>query len=224
MKKISIIVRSKNEEAWIEKCLYALNNQVCENKEIILVDNNSTDKTIKIAKKFNCIIINYKKKIYNYSEALNLGIKKSNGQIIGIISAHCVPYDDYWIANAIKNFNKSDIAGVYSKQLPTKDTKDVDFRSLFQVFRDDRTLQTDDIYFNNAASFIKKEYWKNKNFDEKINGYEDLIWADYFLKKNKKIIYEPTSKVFHYHGINQENNMSRLKRHISILKKLKINN
>lgn len=221
MKKISIIVRSKNEESWIEKTLYALKNQICEDKEIILVDNGSTDNTIKIAKKFHCKIINYDTKKYNYSKALNLGIKKSKGDIIGIISAHCVPYDDYWISNATKNFDNPEVVGVYSKQLPTKDTTDLDLRSLFQVFRSDKLIQTDDFYFNNAASFIRKESWKNKKFDENISGYEDLIWAKYFLKLNKKIVYEPKSKVFHFHGINHGDNRERLKRHVLILKGLK---
>lgn len=223
MKKISIIIRSKNEEAWIEKTLFALKNQICEDKEIILVDNGSTDKTIKIAKKFHCKIINYYTKKYNYSKALNIGIKKSKGDIIGIISAHCVPYDDYWIYNAIRNFDNPEVAGVYSKQLPTKDTVDLDLRSLFQVFRSDKIIQTNDFYFNNAASFIRKELWEAKNFDEKINGYEDLVWAKFFLKLKKKIVYEPQSKVFHFHGINHGDDQKRLTRHVSILKRLKNN-
>ena len=47
---VSIIIRTKNEQNWIESCLRAIFNQSYKNFEIILVDNNSTDNTVKIAK------------------------------------------------------------------------------------------------------------------------------------------------------------------------------
>ena len=53
MKKnlVSIIVRTKNEGFWIGKCLHAIENQLYQNFDIIVVDNNSTDKTLTIIKK-----------------------------------------------------------------------------------------------------------------------------------------------------------------------------
>ena len=49
---ISIIIRTKNEERWIESCLEKIKDQKKVNFEIIIVDNFSTDKTIKIVRKF----------------------------------------------------------------------------------------------------------------------------------------------------------------------------
>ena len=47
--KISIIIRTKNEERWILKCLEQIKKQTFKEYEIILVDNNSTDKTVEKA-------------------------------------------------------------------------------------------------------------------------------------------------------------------------------
>lgn len=79
---ISIIVRTKNEDHWIGKCLNEIFNQKYKNFEVILVDNNSTDKTLNIVKKnFPKVkIIKYKSKTFFPGKALNLGIKKSKGQ------------------------------------------------------------------------------------------------------------------------------------------------
>ena len=55
---ISIIIRTNNEERWITGILKKLNEQDHKDFEIIIVDNNSTDRTIEKAKKFdtqNCI-------------------------------------------------------------------------------------------------------------------------------------------------------------------------
>ena len=78
---ISIILRTKNEELYLEKCLIALKRQNFIKSEIILVDNGSIDNTLKIAKKYKCKIIKYPNSIkFNYSRAINLGIRKSNSK------------------------------------------------------------------------------------------------------------------------------------------------
>ena len=78
--KVSIIVRSKNEKIWIIKCLNEIYNQNYKNIEVILVDNNSSDGTIKIAKKNfpKLKIVKYKSKKFFPGRALNLGIRKSS--------------------------------------------------------------------------------------------------------------------------------------------------
>ena len=47
--KVSIIIRTKNEERWITSCLKSIYSQTFKNFEIILVDNFSTDNTVKKA-------------------------------------------------------------------------------------------------------------------------------------------------------------------------------
>lgn len=216
---ISIIIRTKNEEKYLKKCLLILNQQNFNNYEIIIIDDNSSDNTIKIAKKFKCKIIYYPKNLkFNYSKAINIAINSSKGNLISILSAHCIPYDNYWMYNAVKHFENIDVGAVYSKQIPTKNSKSSDTRDLFQVFRSETIYQSKDSYFNNASSFFRKSLWNSNKFDEKINGLEDLCWAREIQKKNYKIVYEPKSKVYHYHGINQNTDEKRLLRHIKILK------
>ena len=46
---VSIIIRTKNEERWISSCLNEVFKQSYKNFEVIIVDNESTDKTVTIA-------------------------------------------------------------------------------------------------------------------------------------------------------------------------------
>lgn len=217
---VSIIIRTRDEELYIEKCLIALKQQNFIKSEIIIVDNGSKDNTLKLAKKYKCKIIKYPNSIkFNYSKAINIGIKNSKSDIISIISAHCIPFDNYWIYNAFKHFQDPEIGAVYSRQLPTDSSKDKDYRDLFQVFREETNYQQKDFYFNNASSFIRKNLWNRFKFNEKINGLEDLDWAKRIQTAGKKIVYESGSRVFHFHGINQNTNLKRLKRQIKIIKK-----
>ena len=43
---VSIVIRTKNEERWIEHCLTSIKNQTITDHEIIIVDNNSPLLTI----------------------------------------------------------------------------------------------------------------------------------------------------------------------------------
>ena len=43
---VAIIIRTKNEEKWIAKCLSAISAQTFNDYEIIIVDNDSTDATL----------------------------------------------------------------------------------------------------------------------------------------------------------------------------------
>lgn len=49
---VSIVITTKNEERHIENCLRSIKEQTYANTEIIVVDNQSTDKTKELAKKY----------------------------------------------------------------------------------------------------------------------------------------------------------------------------
>ena len=86
---ISIIVRTRNEERWIDHCLSAITTQSINDYEIILVDNNSQDRSVKIAKKYTDNIINVTD--FYPGKAINDGIRASSGKYIVVISGHCIP-------------------------------------------------------------------------------------------------------------------------------------
>ena len=221
MKKplVSIIVRTKNESFWIAKCLHEITNQNYKNYEIIVVDNSSSDKTISIIKKnFKKIkIIKYKSKQFFPGRALNLGISKSKGKLIAMISGHCIPKNKFWIKNLVKNFKFKSVAGVYGKQEPLDISKPDDVRDLIYLFGKDRKIQSKDPFFHNANSMIRKDLWKKNKFDENTKHIEDRLWAQKQIQKKMKLIYEPSASVFHYHGVSHSGNINRVARISKIL-------
>ena len=52
MKLISVIIPAYNVEKYIENCLISVFEQSYKNIEVIIVDDFSTDQTVKIAKSF----------------------------------------------------------------------------------------------------------------------------------------------------------------------------
>lgn len=214
-KLVSIIIRTKNEENWIPVCLDKIFKQNYKNFEVIIVDNNSTDRTVKRALEYNVKIIKIKK--FLPGKAINLGIKKSKGDIIVCLSAHCIPVNNSWLKNLIKPLKNKQIAGSYGRQEPYSFSSDFDKRDLLNTFGLDKKIQKKDSFFHNANSAFTKKIWKKFPFNEIITNIEDRIWGNFVIKAGYKIFYNPDASVFHYHGIHQDLNPIRCKQIVSIL-------
>lgn len=65
--KISVVIRTYNEEKHIGEVLKSLNKQTYSNFEVIILDSQSTDNTIKIAQNYDVRIEQIEKKEFNYS-------------------------------------------------------------------------------------------------------------------------------------------------------------
>jgi glycosyltransferase involved in cell wall biosynthesis len=80
MTKISAIVLTKNSEDLVADCLASINWA----DEIVVIDDNSSDKTREIAKKAGCKVFTFSG---NFSEKRNFGAKKAIGDWLLYIDA-----------------------------------------------------------------------------------------------------------------------------------------
>ncbi len=86
----SVIVPCFNCEAFLERCLNALTNQTWppNNYEVILVDNNSTDGSLKIARSFARVTV-LEETVQSPYAARNLGVRRSKGRLIAFTDPDC---------------------------------------------------------------------------------------------------------------------------------------
>lgn len=99
--KVSIVIPAYNEEKIIKKALDSVINQVEAAEEIIVVDNNSTDKTAEIAKKLGVKVVREEKQ--GMTPARNRGFNTAKYDIIARIDADVVVPPD-WVKRIRKNF------------------------------------------------------------------------------------------------------------------------
>lgn len=100
--KVSVITPCFNSENTIRKTLESMLNQTYNNYEYIIIDGKSTDKTLQIIKEYRPL---FGEKLQVYSEpdkgiydAMNKGIMKASGNMIGIVNS-----DDYYELDALEN-------------------------------------------------------------------------------------------------------------------------
>lgn len=108
--KISVVIPVYNEEKYIGKCLESIVNQIEKPDEIIVVDNNCTDKTVEIAKKFGAIIVKERKQ--GIISARNAGFNNARYEIIARTDADAILPND-WIKK-IKEYFKDSKLGALS--------------------------------------------------------------------------------------------------------------
>ena len=88
----SIVIPTYNQGKYLEKCIISCLNQTYKNYEIIIIDNNSTDSTNEILKKYEKKVVT--KKIDNQgviSKSRNLAHKIAKGNWIAQLDT-----DDYF--------------------------------------------------------------------------------------------------------------------------------
>ena len=94
--KITVIIPCYNSEKWIEECLLSALNQTYENKEVIFVDNESTDSSLQIARgiqqQYPNLIVDTAENIYkhSYQEPVEKALSFATGEYFTILGS-----DDY---------------------------------------------------------------------------------------------------------------------------------
>lgn len=204
---VSVILRSRNEERYIGFAIQSLHDFFGYDLEIVLVDNESTDNTIRVVNSFeylNIKKITINKNDYTPGKSLNLGLESCNGEIVLCMSSHC----------QITNLNLDKIhaklednVAVWGKQIPIWDGKKVSRRYMWSNFKDEDQINyfcesEDRYFFHNAFSMFKTDYVKQNPFDEILCGKEDRFWAIDQIENGKKIYYDSSIEVHHHYTTN----------------------
>jgi glycosyltransferase involved in cell wall biosynthesis len=220
---ISVIIRTKDEVGWLERCLRAVRLQSLPVEQIIVVDNVSTDGTRDVARESGCVVLDISDREFTYGRALNYGLAQISSEFAAILSAHCVPVNDAWLHRLWLNFQDPSVAGVYGRQEPLPDSHNFDKRDLWLTFGSDRRAQRSDYFFHNANSMVRRSVWERFPFDETLSGLEDRAWAQNVLTAGYSIMYEPAASVYHHHGIHQGRDEARAERVVRVIELLNQN-
>ncbi len=107
---LSIVIPVYNEENYIKICLDAIMAQTIKPLEIIVVDNNCTDKTIEIAKSYPLVKILHEP-VQGRTVSRNRGFNAAKGDIIGRIDADSILMPT-WVERVLEDFSDSTVDGL----------------------------------------------------------------------------------------------------------------
>jgi len=202
MEKISIIIPVYNVSKYLKRCLDSVINQTYKNIEIIIVNDGSTDDSLKICESYQkkdkrIIIINQKNQ--GLSAARNKGLNIANGKYICFIDSDDYVFYDYvlYLYRLIKKDNY-DFSSCNSIKIINNKQFKTNIKEKKYILNSKTALK---MLFNNNNNFsqsawgklYKKELFKNIKYPVgKV--YEDIETTGNIILKSKKIIYSTLPK------------------------------
>ena len=127
---VSVVVPAFNEESQIASCLESILESHYAVVEIIVVDDNSTDKTVEVASKYPVRIIRRGSR-GERCVARNDGIQAAQGEIVAFVDADCT-VDPDWLEILISDFTGERIVGVGGVVLTKESALVAKYRSFIQ--------------------------------------------------------------------------------------------
>lgn len=117
---ISVVVPVYNGAGAIRACIEALLGQdyPLARREIIIVDNNSTDDTAAIVAGYPVTLLHERSVKTSYA-ARNTGIRNAVGEIVAFTDADCLPQAD-WLTHLAQGFRTPDVVGLAGRLQPVE--------------------------------------------------------------------------------------------------------
>ena len=230
MPSASVVVLSYDGLEHLELCLSSVCNQSYTDREIILVDNGSTDGTEAwVNERFPEVRVARMRVNRGVPAGLNLGISQARGKFIGILN-NDIELDPEWLSESIRALNEHSDAGFTATRIRLFDRRDcldtagdLYFRAGFPAKRG--WLQSDGPKFDErvwvfgacaAAAVYRREIFDEiGEFDEDFYAVlEDLDLSFRAQLRGFKCLYVPTAIIYHKLGATLGSGASNPEHHM----------
>lgn len=217
--KISVIIVSWNVADSLERCLKSIAETKYPNLEIIVIDNASTDDSLKIIKKSKNIIFIRNSKNNGFPKAVNQGLKKSTGDFLLLLNPDTIIPANFF-TDSLSFFSNYPSAGIMGPKLSNPDGTSQGSvfheQSIYSTFRefwlgqkgltgkyspDVNTPITVDAVSGACMLFPKVTLDRIGYFTESVfMYYEDLDYCRRIRSEGFKVYFNPHISVIHEHG------------------------
>ena len=174
-KKISVIIPNYNYARYLDQAIQSVLKQTYNNLELIVVNNGSTDNSLKVLEKYGNQILLIDQANLGQSGARNSGLSLATGELIAFLDA-----DDFWEPNKLESQSQliSDSTQlVYCGIMQFKDPGDGNKQILLPKFRGNCSSNFIDLpgasivlSGESTALFSRDLLEKVGNFDSGLNS------------------------------------------------------
>ena len=178
---LSIITINYNNRDGLRRTIDSVISQTWKDYEWIVIDGGSTDGSKELIETYQEHFAYWcsepDKGVYN---AMNKGIAKAQGEYLNFMNSG----DCYAVADVLGNvFSTPRFADIVSGQVIRRDNG-----KLLRVYDDNLLLQIYNDTINHQGSFIKKELFKNRRYDESLKIVSDWkFWIETILMGNANV-------------------------------------
>lgn len=199
--RASIVIRTLNEARHLGDLLKMIARQKVDGLDVetVLIDSGSTDGTVEIAQSHGARITTISKREFSFGRSLNQGCDFATGDLLVLISGHCVPADAHWLQRLCQPLIDGVASYSYGRQIGDDDSNYAERQIFAKYFPAQSQIPQQGIFCNNANSALLRNVWDAHRFDEELTGLEDMELAKRLVAAGHKIAYVAQAPVFHHH-------------------------
>jgi glycosyltransferase involved in cell wall biosynthesis len=196
----SVVVRTLDEERHLPELLAGIAAQESElDREVVIVDSGSTDRTLEIAREHGCRIVRIERERFSFGRSLNAGCGASSGDVLVFASGHCVPADADWLERLTEPLLSGAVAYSYGRQVGGPRTRFSEAQHFRKQFPDASCVPQEGFFCNNANAALLRSVWEKHAFDEDLAGLEDMQLARRLVREGLRVGYVAEACVVHHH-------------------------
>lgn len=196
---ISVLMRSHNDIAYIQKTVEALLRQVVDDSvEIISCDDHSTDGTAEyLAGVPQLRHIAPPEGRYVPGKTLNYMVKHAQGEYIVFNNGDAIPQHDEYLQNLVAPLKNAEVDCVFGNQIARADAFTVVRKDYERAFGDGSISRNWGRFFSMVSSGFRKETLERMPFNDQIQYSEDSEWVN---RNRANIVYVSSAVVEHSHN------------------------
>jgi rhamnosyltransferase len=211
MRNIQIIIPTYNAGACLERLFESIQKQENVICDTLIIDSESIDSTLDIAKKYKVMIKKIRKEEFNHGKTREMGVEMCNkAEIVVFLTQDAILSDEHAIAEISNIFANPKIGCAYGRQLPHAHASILAAHArLFNYSAVSRIKSIEDIpelgiktafISNSFAAYRKKILMDVGGFPENTILSEDTYVAAKMLLNGWKVAYCAEAKVYHSHN------------------------
>jgi len=214
---ITVGIRTLNEADKLERLLLDIERQDFDGPiEVIIVDNESSDNTKEIAKKFGAKVLTLPRSDFTYPKSMNMAMDAASHELVFLTVGHAelISTKSFRAGVAAMNSKKDLVAGAFGHALPGSAASTIEgciaMGSIFNL--KGHAIHRASIGTMAATGCVlRKSVWKELGkFDERFErGGEDTELARKMLTQGYLVYDEPLLSTHHTHGLNALNTMKQ---------------
>jgi GT2 family glycosyltransferase len=205
---VSVVIPNYNGKELLKKniphVLNAKKNKGNQILEIIVVDDCSTDTSVKFLKrKYSDICLVRHKKHRGVSAAINTGARSAKGKFVVLLNNDVVPERDF-LVKALHHFSDESVFSVSFNEKGYSWAKGEFVRGFVNHSPGKQSKKVQPTFWANGGSaIVRRNYWmKLGGMDEAL--FSPFYWEDIDIcyraqKRGWKVLWEPGCQVLHEH-------------------------
>ena len=208
--KVSLIIPTLNAAVYMPALVSILDKQTRKPDEIIVIDSESEDATVRMAEQAGYRTLKVKRCDFDHGGTRNYAVAMSRGDIVMFLSQDALPSDEYYVENLLKGFASEEVVMISARQLPRKNAKpDEALVREFNYPADSFVRSKADIprlgikayFFSDVCSAYRRDFFDEiGGFESPLLTNEDMLMAARALAADHKIGYCAEAKVYHSHN------------------------